>query len=112
MSPGAGTRSRVRVAALRDVAEPAPTSAEVIAQELQRALAGERCGSRVVRTALVAVEAVVGRVDVHFDPGLRRRETLDPVDGNHRVALAEMREDGAARRLAARFEHSAAIVRD
>src|SRR5437899_12331937 len=55
-------------------------STHVLAQERQRSVAGERCGRGVVRSALIAVESVVGGIDVDLRRRMRGRKFPHAVD--------------------------------
>src|SRR4051794_17514138 len=89
-------------------------STEVSAEEGQRALARQLGRLRIERAALVAVEAVVGVVEVHLDFRMRLLERLDALDRNVLVLVAKMREPrpfGLARDLARRGAATAVVRR-
>ena len=65
----------------------------------------------IVRAALIAIEAMVGGVDVDADIRVRFGKGANAGDGNHVVALAEMRDHRTSRLLAGGFEDPAAVVR-
>ena len=86
-------------------------SADVLPQELQRALSRELRRRCVEGAALIAIEAVIGGIDVYLHLRVRGGEFLHAVDRNHPVAFPEVSEDGAAWFFAARFEQTASVVR-
>src|SRR6266700_8166252 len=73
-------------------------STHVLAQERQRSVAGERCGRGVVRSALIAVESVVGGIDVDLRRRMRGGKFPHAVDRDIPVAFSEVSEHRAARR--------------
>src|SRR5438105_4961640 len=85
-------------------------STEVLPEVTQRPLTRERRGGSIIRSALIAVETVIGGVDEHLDIRVRRGKSLDAIDRDHRVPLAEVRHHRAFWLLVARLEHAAAIV--
>src|SRR5207247_1394177 len=111
-SSDAATRSSISCLDASVQFREAQFLADVLAKELQGAFPREPGGRRVIRAALIAVEAVVGGIDMNLRLGVRRGELLDGSDRNHRVALAEMREHRASRRLADSIGDPAAVVRD
>src|SRR6478609_3616088 len=93
---------------------PAAYLSEVLAEVEQRAFERGRGGASVVGAALIAVEAVVGCVEVDLDFRMRLLEGLDALDRDVRILIAEMRHRrhrGPARWLAA-HRHAAAVVGD
>src|SRR5438445_12309405 len=87
-------------------------SAHVLAEEFERALAGELGCRGVVALALIAVEAVIGGIHEDLHLRVRSRELLYAGDGKHRIALAEVRHERAFGLLVAGVQDAAAVVRD
>src|SRR5258708_31716403 len=70
-------------------------SADVLAQERERALPRELGGRGVVALALIAVEAVLGIVEEELRFRMRRGELARARHRDRRIALAEMRHQPA-----------------
>ena len=99
--PGHAPDRRVRRLRHRDRIRAGVTSADVLLEEGERAVARELCAVAVEAAALVAVEAVAGAVDVDLAPRLLRRRgpCRRSVSGMAWSLLAEMHDDRAARLL-------------
>src|SRR5262249_26962413 len=65
----------------------------------------------IVSRPLVAVEAMICSVNEHLHLRVGLGELPHAGDGYGLIALAEMREHRAARTLAHRIEHAAAVIR-
>src|SRR5439155_9108814 len=104
---------RAGSAALRraSVSRALAPSADVLAQEFERALAGEFGGGGIPRCTLVTVETVVGGVD----EDLRFRMHLGEFpDAGHRdpcVAFAKVCHHRTSRAFGRRIEHAAPVIR-
>src|SRR5712691_6367788 len=86
---------------------------DVLRQELQGARARQRGALLVIAPPLIAAEPVPGgRIDVHGQVGLRGPDTRVVLGRDGLVRLAEMEEDGTARRLRRGVGHAAAVVAD
>src|SRR5512145_2539702 len=84
----------------------------VFAEELQRALAGQARAGLVEGRPLVAAEAVASRIDVHRQRGLGGSDAIPVLLGDRGVGLAEVQQDGTARRLLGEVRDSSAVVAD
>src|SRR6185295_3650771 len=91
--------------------QPSARLADVLAEELDGALAGLTRARLVEGAALVAAEAVAGRVDVHRDLRVLSRDAIPVVLGDRLVGLAEMEHHRALGLLAGGVGHAAAVER-
>src|SRR5436309_2087559 len=82
----------------------------MLAQELQRARARELRALRVVRAALVAVEAVARRVDEGLRARVLRRGLLRRFDRDRLIGLAPVERHRALRLFTGVVRDSAAVV--
>src|SRR4029453_6880727 len=73
----------------------APALAQVLAEEVERAAAGQRGALGVIATALVAMEAVAGRIDVRGHIGVRLLHRLPVVGRDGGVRLPPVDQKGA-----------------
>src|SRR6185503_5007367 len=87
-----------------------PFLADVLAEELQGSFARLLCRRLVVRAALVAVEAVVRRVDEDLVLLVLLGELLHSGDRDHRVLLAEVRHHRHLGLDVGVVENAAAVV--
>src|ERR1700716_2207101 len=86
------------------------TLPDVLAQELERARARELRALGVIRAALIAVEAVAGRVDEGLRARVLRRGLLRGVDRDRLIGLAPVEHDRALRFFAGVAGDAAAVV--
>src|SRR5271157_5660177 len=96
---------------MRARARRAP-SADVLAHPGDGAFACELRRGGVVAPALVAVEAVLGRVEKHPHLGVRCGQFLHAGERDGAVALAEVGAYRTARLLGDRVGHASAVVGD
>src|ERR1700740_3164146 len=87
-----------------------PRSADVLAQKLERARARELRALGVIRPALVAVEAVAGRIDEGLRAGVLRRGFLRGLDRDRLIGLAPVERPRALRFFARVVRDAAAVV--
>ena len=69
----------------------------MLAQERERTPPSKRRARRVVALPMVAIEAVIGGIDVDLDVRVSCGDLFHPGDGDMLVLLAEMQQSRGAR---------------
>src|SRR5271156_2907185 len=70
---------------------------EMLTEKVERAPPRQRGARRVVARPLIAIEPVIGRIEMDGDGRMRRLDLLDAGHWDVRVALAEMQHRRRAR---------------
>src|SRR5712692_9474330 len=92
---------------------PQVSRLDILRQELRSARPRQRGAGLVIAPALIAAEPVPGgHIDVQGQVGLRGPDARVVLGRDGLVRLAEMEEDGTARRLGGGIGHAAAVVAD
>jgi hypothetical protein len=84
----------------------------MLAQERQRACPSERGARRVEAIPLVAVEAVIGRINVDLDARMGRGNLFYAGDGDVLVLLAKMEKRGDLRLQVLEPDDPPALIAD
>jgi hypothetical protein len=82
----------------------------VLLEEIESALARQRGARRVVAAPLVAIEAMIGIVDIDRQIGVLGLEFLYAGQRDMRVLRAKVQDRRNARRFVFRGKHAAAVI--